>query len=68
MASSSVKADETTEATTVSTVSNEEDATSTSGTNSSTYSAPAKQFLRPLRNQLQLLLQLWNQALQLKGS
>ncbi len=27
-----------------------------------------KQFLRPLRNQLQLLLQLWNQALQLKGS
>ena len=42
MASSSVKADETTEATTVSTVSNEEDATSTSGTNSSTYSAPAE--------------------------
>lgn len=61
MASSSVKADETTEATTVSTVSNEEDATSTSGTSSSTYSAPLhlqKQFLRPLRNQLQLLLQL----------
>ena len=42
MASSSVKADETTEATTVSTVSNEEDATSTSGTSSSTYSAPAE--------------------------
>ena len=66
MASSSVKADETTEATTVSTVSNEEDATSTSGTNSSTYSAPAETVLRPLRNQLQLLLQLWNQVLQLK--
>lgn len=46
MASSSVKADETTEATTVSTV--------------------QKQFLRPLQNQLQLLLQLWNQVLQLK--
>ena len=42
MASSSVKADETTEAATVSTVSNEEDATSTSGTSSSTYSAPAE--------------------------
>ena len=51
-----------------STVSNEEDATSTSGTSPQLILHLQKQFLRPYRNQLQLLLQLWNQVLQLKRS